>query len=92
MNITTHFVDRIFALGYWIGFKLHRRRSPKAVAAEPVRADGQAGTTPHAMNWLSTPIGPARSLEETLRRWDISYGVASVAADDANDAANPTHH
>lgn len=29
MNITTHFVDRIFALGYWIGFKLHRPQRPR---------------------------------------------------------------
>jgi hypothetical protein len=92
-TISKRFNDKLFVIGYRLAFWFYRRRSPKAVAAEPVRADGQAGTMPHAMRWLAAPSAPAKSLEEALRGWDVSYGVPQRrSADVVSDPANPTHH
>ena len=51
------FADRLFALGYWIGFKLHRRTNPKAVKqARPV----------DALDWFTPQSGPAPTWEAAL--------------------------
>jgi hypothetical protein len=63
--------------------KFFRRPTAKAVAVEPDHAV--------RLDWFAPPSGPAKSPEEILRSWDVALGVDN-AADDANDAANPTHH
>ncbi len=73
------FANTLFNAGYRLAFWLYRRPAAKTVAVEPDHADGQAGTMPHAMSWLAAPSAPAKSLEEALRGWDVSYGVPNRA-------------
>ena len=61
-TISKRFNDMLFNIGYWIGFKLHRRPAPKAVAMEPVRPSAPVGTTG---DWFA-PTGPRQTWDEAL--------------------------
>lgn len=67
--MSTHkmsFADRLFALGYWIGFKLHRRTNTKAV--KQVRPDG-------ALDWFMPQSAPAPTPTPTPT-WEAALDAA----------------